>query len=79
MIPKDPRVLVIGAAGGHEVVASLYFGAGHVTGVELNPAMYDIVTTVMADVTGHLAEHPKVTYLNGDGRWFMKQSRRNSI
>jgi spermidine synthase/Na+-transporting methylmalonyl-CoA/oxaloacetate decarboxylase gamma subunit len=75
VIPKDPRVLVIGAAGGHEVVASLYFEAGHVTGVELNPAMYDIVTTVMADVTGHLAEHPKVTYLNGDGRWFMKQSR----
>jgi hypothetical protein len=75
VLPKEPRVLIIGAAGGHEVVASLFFKAGHVTGVELNPVTYSLLTKVYADVTGHLADNPRVTLVNGDGRWFLKQSR----
>jgi MFS family permease len=75
VLPPEPKVLIIGAAGGHEVVASLFFKAGHVTGVELNPATYNLLTNVFADITGHLAENPKVTLLNGDGRWFMKQAK----
>ena len=39
---RKARVLVIGAAGGHEVLASLYFGASHVTAVELNPATVEL-------------------------------------
>lgn len=74
-LPPHPKVLVIGAAGGHELVASLYFGAEHVTGVELNPVTYSLLTRVYADVTGHLADNPKVTLVNGDGRWFLKQSK----
>ena len=31
VLGKDPRVLIIGAAGGHEILASLYFGAGSIT------------------------------------------------
>ena len=75
VLPPDPKVLIIGAAGGHEVVASLFFKAGHITGVELNPATYGLLTTVFAKLTGYLAENPKVTLLNGDGRWFMKQAK----
>jgi Na+-transporting methylmalonyl-CoA/oxaloacetate decarboxylase gamma subunit len=75
VLPKGPRVLVIGAAGGHEIVASLFFGASHVTGVELNPVTYSLLTKVYADYSGHLAENPRVTLLNGDGRWFLKQSK----
>lgn len=74
VLPPEPRVLIIGAAGGHEVVASLYFKAQHVTGVELNPVTYSLLTKYFADVTGHLADNPKVTLLNGDGRWFLRQS-----
>jgi hypothetical protein len=75
VLPPSPRVLIIGAAGGHEIVSSLYFKAEHVTGVELNPVTYSLLTKYFADVTGHLAENPKVTLLNGDGRWFLKQSK----
>lgn len=75
VLPPEPRVLIIGAAGGHEIVSSLYFKAAHVTGVELNPVTYSLLTKYFADVTGHLAENPKVTLLNGDGRWFLKQSQ----
>jgi MFS family permease len=74
ILPPNPRVLVIGAAGAHEIVASLYFKAAHVTGVELNPATYDVVTKVYADIAGNLADNPKVTLVNGDGRWFLKQT-----
>jgi spermidine synthase len=74
VLPAEPRVLIIGAAGGHEIVSSLYFKAGHVTGVELNPVTYSLLTDVYADVTGNLTKHPKVTHINGDGRWFLKQT-----
>jgi hypothetical protein len=68
------KVLIIGAAGGHEVLSSLYFDAGHIDAVELNPVTYDLVTNVMADYTGHLAENPKVNYVKGDGRSYLARS-----
>jgi spermidine synthase/MFS family permease len=68
------RVLIIGAAGGNEVLASLHFGAGHIDAVELNPVTYHLVTDDMADWSGHLAENPKVNYLNGDGRSYLARS-----
>jgi len=68
------KVLIIGAAGGNEVLASLHFDAGHVDAVELNPVTYDLVTDEMADYSGHLAEHPKVNYVKGDGRSYLARS-----
>jgi spermidine synthase len=71
---KDPRVLVIGAAGGHELLASLYFGAAHVTGIELNPATVSLLTDHFADFTGHLPDNPRVTLINAEGRSFLKRT-----
>jgi spermidine synthase len=68
------KVLVIGAAGGNEVLASLHFDAGHVDAVELNPVTYSLVTDKLAGFAGHLAENPKVNYVNGDGRTFLARS-----
>ena len=86
--PNDPRSIpfttlgtppkseaILGAAGGHEVLTSLYYGAGHVDAVELNPVTYDLVTTTYANWDGHLAQNPHVTYLNGDGRSFMARTK----
>lgn len=70
--PKD--VLIIGAAGGNEILASLYFRAGHIDAVELNPATYSLVTDTMADYSGHLADNPKVNYVQGEGRTWMARS-----
>jgi spermidine synthase len=72
-LPKEPKVLIIGAAGGHEILASLFFGAGHITGVELNPVTVSLVTDTFADFSGRLHENPRVTLINGEGRWFLKQ------
>ncbi len=70
---KDPKVLIIGAAGGHEVLASLYFGAGLTTGVELNPSTFSLTAKHFADYTGHIAQHPKVRMVNDEGRSFLKR------
>ena len=72
---KAPRrVLIIGAAGGNEVLASLHFHAGHIDAVELNPVTYHLVTDEMAAYSGHLADNPKVNYVNGDGRSYLARS-----
>jgi len=65
---------IIGAAGGHEVLASLWFGAKHIDAVELNPVTYSLVKTTFADFDGHLAQDPAVNYVNADGRSFMARS-----
>jgi hypothetical protein len=68
------NVMIIGAAGGNEVLASLHFGAERIDAIELNPVTYSLVTDEFADYTGRLAEHPKVNYVNGDGRSYLKRS-----
>ncbi len=65
---------VIGAAGGHEVLASLYFGAAHVDAVELNPVTVDLVRNRFASFDGHLAQNPAVNYINADGRSYMART-----
>jgi hypothetical protein len=71
------RALIIGAAGGHEVLASLYFRTGHTDAVELNPVTYSLVTDRYAGYDGHLATHPGVNYVNGDGRSYLARSDGN--
>jgi hypothetical protein len=68
------NVMIIGAAGGHEILASLYFDAGHIDAVELNPVTYDLVTDEYADYAGNIAEHPKVNYVNDEGRSYLARS-----
>jgi spermidine synthase len=70
----QPEVLIIGAAGGHEILASLHFDVRHVTGVELNPVTYSLLTTHFADYSGHLAENPRVTLVNAEGRSYLKRN-----
>ena len=36
--PPPERLLIIGAAGGHEIQAAIHFGAKQIDAVELNPA-----------------------------------------
>jgi hypothetical protein len=67
-------VLIIGAAGGHEVLASLHFDAEKIDAVELNPVTYSLVTDRFADYAGNIAQNPKVNYVKGDGRSYLARS-----
>ncbi len=68
------NVLIVGAAGGHEILASLHFDAEHVDVVELNPVTHSLVTDKFADYAGHLADNPAVNYAESDGRSFLARS-----
>lgn len=73
VLGEAPEVLIIGSAGGHEILAALYFGAAHVTAVELNPITVSLLRQRYADYTGHIAEHPRVTLVNAEGRSFIER------
>ncbi|MDH3707464.1 MAG: hypothetical protein OES57_15455 [Acidimicrobiia bacterium] len=66
--------LIIGAAGGHEILASLYFEADQIDAVELNPVTYDLLTDRYAAYSGNIATRPGVNYVNDDGRSFLARS-----
>ena len=72
VLAPAPRVVIIGAAGGNEILASLYYHAAHVTAVELNPVTISLLTTQFRDYSGRLAEDGRVTLVNAEGRAFLR-------
>lgn len=68
------RELIIGSAGGNEILASLYFDAPRIEAVELNPVTVSLLTDHFADFTGHLPERPEVELHQGDGRSYLARS-----
>jgi hypothetical protein len=67
--------LVIGAGGGLDVLGALYYGAGHVNAVELNPLIVDAVKGRFSDYSGNLYQHEKVTAVASEGRHFVDRDR----
>ncbi len=74
VLPPNPRVLIIGAAGGNEIQGALHFGARSVTAVELNPVTISLLTEHFADYTGRVAFDPRVELVNAEGRSFLERS-----
>ena len=72
LVTDEPRVLVIGAAGGGDLGIALHYGAEHVTGVELHPVTSRLIRHDFADFTGGLAADPRVDYLTAEGRRFVE-------
>lgn len=68
------RELIIGSAGGQEILASLYRGAEHIEAVELNPVTVSLLTDHFADYTGRLPERPEVDLHQADGRTYLARS-----
>ena len=66
--------LIIGSAGGNEIVASLARGAEHIDAVELNPVTVGLVEKTFADFTGDLTSFDQVELTQGDGRSFLARS-----
>ena len=70
----ETKELIIGSAGGNEILASLRFGAPDIEAVELNPVTVGFVRGRFADFTGHLAERPDVHLTQGDGRSYLART-----
>jgi hypothetical protein len=65
--------LIIGSAGGNEILASLYNKAPNIEAVELNPVTVSLLTKHFADYTGHLPDRPDVHLHQGDGRSYLER------
>ncbi|MEE2768180.1 MAG: hypothetical protein VX833_03105 [Actinomycetota bacterium] len=86
-LEKDPRAipfqvlgsppgntLIVGAAGGHEILASLYFGATTIDAVELNPVTTSLLEGRYASYSGDLVDQPGVSLTTADGRTHLTRS-----
>jgi spermidine synthase len=71
---SSARTLVIGSAGGQEVLAALTFGAAQVDAVEMVCAVIEAAQGPYADFTGNLYRHPKVNAVCDEGRNFLRHT-----
>jgi SAM-dependent methyltransferase len=70
--PQD--VAVIGVGGGRDVLSALLFGARRILGIEINPAIFEVLTDRFADFSGHLDRQPGVSLVNAEARSFINHS-----
>ncbi len=71
---KPDHTLIIGSAGGNEIVAALHYGSKKIDGVELNPVTVDLVTKRYREFAGNLPDQPGVDIHQGDGRTYLARS-----
>lgn len=71
----SPKVLVVGAGGGAEVLNALYHGARQVDAVELNPQVMKLVKEDFARFACYLYDHPKVRPIIAEGRGYIESTR----
>src|SRR5262245_15273791 len=74
-VRTNPRVLVVGAGGGRDVLSALAFGAASVTAVEINKDIIRTVNGRFGDFSGHLDKNPRVRFVNDEARSFIAGSR----
>ena len=73
---QDQDVLIIGAAGGQEIRASLMYGAAHIDAVELVGYVVELGKRIYADYNGNIFNHPHVNAFKGEGRSFLRSTKR---
>jgi hypothetical protein len=67
--PSDE--LIIGSAGGREILTSIYYKSPQIQAVELNPVTVGLLRHKLADYSGHVATYPGVHMHQGDGRTYL--------
>ena len=75
----SPRVMIIGPAGGKEVLVALSYGASSVDAVEMDPSIVELVNQPKyANFMGRLYQNPRVRLINDEGRSFLRRQPSNS-
>lgn len=71
LLPANPRVLVLGAGGGGEVLQGIYHRAARIDAVELNPQLAALVTRDFAGFAGELFRRPEVRLHEAEARGYV--------
>ncbi|MCZ6716997.1 MAG: SAM-dependent methyltransferase [Gammaproteobacteria bacterium] len=69
-----PRVLVLGAGGGTDVLFAVYHGARVIDAVELNPLVTKLVGETHADFAGNLYDDDRINVYVDEARSFVTRS-----
>jgi spermidine synthase len=70
--PKDAAI--IGVGGGRDILSALLFGAKNIRGIEINPAIFEVLTDKFADFSGNLHKRPGVSLVNAEARSYINHS-----
>jgi spermidine synthase len=73
--PRGARVLIIGLGGGPDMLGAHYFGAGEITGVDINGSAIEAIAGPLAAFSGNLYARPGVRVERIDGRTFVRSTR----
>jgi len=74
-IRPESDILIIGTGGGRDVLSALVFNQKKITGVEINEDIINIVNRDYGEFSGHLDQHPKVTFINDEARSFIAREK----
>jgi len=74
LVRQPADVAVVGVGGGRDILSALFFGAKHVSGIEINPAIFEVLTDKFADFSGHLDRQPGVSLVNAEARSYINHS-----
>lgn len=74
LVRQPADVAVVGVGGGRDILSALHFGARRITGIEINPAIFEALTDKFADYSGHLYRQPGVSLVNAEARSYINQS-----
>ncbi|MGH8655746.1 MAG: SAM-dependent methyltransferase, partial [Gammaproteobacteria bacterium] len=69
-----PRVLILGAGGGADVLQGIYFGAAHIDAVEINPQIVALVREQYGRFAGGIYARDEVRLHIADVRGFVSRS-----
>ncbi len=69
--PSAPRVLNIGVGGGLDIILAKKYGAKHITAVELNSDVVELIKHTYSDFVGDLAADPNIDIVVAEGRNFL--------
>src|SRR5712672_4734553 len=74
LVQPPANVAVVGVGGGRDILSALLFGAKRVRGIEINPAIFEVLTDKFADFSGHLDRQPGVSLVNAEARSYINHS-----
>jgi spermidine synthase len=67
-------VAVVGVGGGRDILSGLLFGARRIRAIEINPAIFEVLTDKFADFSGHLDRQSGVSLVNAEARSYINHS-----
>ena len=74
LVQPAADVAVVGVGGGRDILSGLLFGASRIRAIEINPAIFEVLTEKFANFSGHLDRQPGVSLVNAEARSYINHS-----